>query len=159
MVHIGYSPEDFLDPTAVFTADYMPYRATLVERDGLWHVEEEMNRYEEQDDPFGSIAIPGDRTITIVSPDPVWDGRFGVAISQEDKIQQEEATKDVWNIDGIELVRIHKTPRSRLFDPRLNTKIAGRRFLQEMTSSTEMALCSLEKHVSLSQDPFQIGLV
>ena len=118
MVHIGYSQEDFLDPTTVFAADYMPYRATLVERDGLWHVEEEMNRYEDQDDPFGSIAIPGDRTIAIASPDPVWDGRLGVAISQEDKVQQEESTKDTWNIDGVELVRVHKTPRSRLFDPR-----------------------------------------
>ena len=118
MVHIGYSQEDFLDPTAVFTADYMPYRATLVEHDGLWHVEEEMNRYEDQDDPFGSIAIPGDRTITIISRDPVWDGRFGAAISREDKGQQEEATKDAWNIDGIELARLRKTPRSRLFDPR-----------------------------------------
>ena len=98
MVHIGYSEEDFLDPTAVFTADYTPYRATLVEHDGLWHVEEDMSRNEDQDDPFGSIAIPSDRTITIISPDPVWDGRFGVAISQEDKIQQEEATKDAWNI-------------------------------------------------------------
>ena len=118
MVHIGYLQEDFLDPTAVFTADHMPYRATLVEHDGLWHVEEEMNRYEDQEDPFGSIATPGDRTITIVSPDPVWDGRLGVAISQEDKVQQEEATKDVWNIDGVELVRVHKNSRSRLFDPR-----------------------------------------
>ena len=96
----------------------MPYRATLVEHDGLWHVEEEMNRYEDQDDPCGSVAIPGDRTITIVSPDPVWYGRFGVAISQEDKIQQEEATKVAWNFACIELVRMHKTPRSRLFDPR-----------------------------------------
>ena len=96
----------------------MPYRATLVEHDGLWRVEEEMSRYEDQDDPLGSIAIPGDRTVTIISPDPVWDGRFGVAISQEDKIQQEEAAIDAWNIDGIELVRVRKTPRSRLFDPR-----------------------------------------
>ena len=63
-MHIGYLQEDFLDPTAVFTADYMPYRATLVEHDGLWRVEEERNRYEDQEDPFGSIAIPGDRTIT-----------------------------------------------------------------------------------------------
>ena len=96
----------------------MPYRAALVEHDGLWHVEEETNRYEDQDDPFGSIAIPGGRTIVIVSPDPIWDGRFGVAISQDDKIQQEEATTDAWNIDGIELVRRHNTPRSRLLDPR-----------------------------------------
>ena len=118
MVRVGYSQEDLLHPTAVFTADYMPHRATLVEHDGLWHVEEEMNRYEDQDDPFGSIAIPGDRTITIVSPAPVWDGRLGVAISQEDKVQQEEATKDAWNIDGVELVRMRETPRSRLFDPR-----------------------------------------
>ena len=65
MVHIGYLQEDFRDPTAVFTADCMPYRATLVERHGLWHVEEEMNRYEDQDDPFGSLAIPGDRTIAV----------------------------------------------------------------------------------------------
>ena len=55
MVHIGYLQEDFLDPTAVFTAGYMPYRATLVEHDGLWHVEEEMNRYEGQEDPLGQL--------------------------------------------------------------------------------------------------------
>ena len=74
-----------------------------------------MNRCEDQDDPFGSIAIPGDRTIATVSPDPVWDGRFGVVISH-DKIQQEEATKDAWNTDGVELVRVRKTPRGPVPD-------------------------------------------